>query len=88
MVKEDIKSTEGIIMGTTELTSLRMHEMIHNVLRYSNDSKLIRNIIEALEDRNYRSIFLTYENEIINFNQQYINIKRKKHGRRKKDLSR
>jgi len=75
-------------MKTTELTGLRMHEMIHNVLRYSNDSKLTRNIIEALEDRNYRSIFQTYESEIVRFNQQYINIKNKKHGKRKKDTLR
>ena len=60
-----------------------MHEMIHNVLRHSNDSKLTRNIIEALEDRNYRSIFLTYESEIIDFNQQYINIKNTKTWKKK-----
>lgn len=62
-------------MKTTELTSLNIHEMIHNVLQYSKDTKLIRNICEALEDRNYKSIFQTYESEITLFNQQYINIK-------------
>lgn len=70
-------------MNTKEITNLSMHEMIHNVLQYSEDTKLIRNICEALEDRNYRSIFQTYESEITLFNQQYINIKNIKTWKKK-----
>jgi len=70
-------------MNTKEITNLSMHEMIHNVLQYSKDTKLIRNICEALEDRNYRSIFQTYESEITLFNQQYINIKNIKTWKKK-----
>ena len=72
-------------METIELTNIKMHKMIHNVLQHSNDSKLTRNIIEALEDGNYRSIFLTYETEIINFNKQYINIKNTKTWKKKQE---
>lgn len=60
-----------------------MHEMIHNVLRHSNDSKLTRNIIEALEDRSLRSIFQTYGSEIIEFNKQHKDKKNRKHGKSK-----
>ena len=59
-------------METIELTNIKMHKMIHN-------------IIEALEDGNYRSIFLTYETEIINFNKQYINIKNTKTWKKKQE---
>lgn len=70
-------------MEHTELTSLGMHEMIHNVLYFSRDSRLIRNIAEALEHRSYKGIFQVYGSEIIAFNQQFNNNKSRKIWKKK-----
>ena len=60
-------------MDTKELTNKEMHDMIHNVLHHSGDSKLIRNILEAMDNRNYKDVFRAYEKEIISFNNQFNN---------------
>lgn len=62
-------------MGTEEInySTKQMHEMVSNVLVHSTDGKLINNILEALEDRNYKGAFQGFEADILDFNNNYKN---------------
>lgn len=60
-------------MGKNEYTSKEMHEMVHNVLYHSEDLRLIRNILDVLEEKNYKGIFQDFEEEILSFNKNIKN---------------
>lgn len=66
-------------MGASELTVFEMHDMISNVMHHSDDPKLIRNILEAIEERSYKDAFYSYETDILSFNNQFNNNKKKHH---------
>ena len=62
-------------METAETTysTKQMHEMVSNVLVHSTDQRLINNILDALDDRNYKGIFKGFEADIVDFNSNYKN---------------
>lgn len=58
-------------MESREYTSKDMHEMVTNILHHSDDVRLINNILEALDDRDYKGIFQGFEDDIISFNENF-----------------
>jgi hypothetical protein len=61
------------IMVEVGYSTKEMHEMVSNVLVHSTDERLINNILDALEDRNYKGAFQGFEADILDFNSNYKN---------------
>jgi len=63
------------IMVEVGYSTKEMHEMVSNVLVHSTDERLINNILDALDDRNYKGIFQGFETDVVDFNANFKDLK-------------